>query len=80
MKNRIIIKKENNKIHFYLLSNNRELYLFTQYYTKGVYKFFLFGRAENEIMSYKKWNKNLRLDKTIEKIPMYIRYALDEAS
>ncbi len=80
MKTKIIVEKEYNKLHFYLLSRNRKSYLFTQRYTKGVYNFFRFGRSENEIRAYKKWNRNQRLDKTIEKIPMYVQYVMYEVA
>lgn len=80
MKNKIIVNKKNNKLNFYLLSEKRTFYLFTQAYTKGVYHYFRNGRAETEIRDYKKWDKNPRLDKTIEKLPIYIHYAICEAA
>ena len=43
-----------------------------------VYNFFQKGKSEAEIRSFKKWNDNPRLDKTIEKIPMYARYVRKE--
>lgn len=79
-KNKIIIKNQNKKIDFYLLSGRERLYLFTQDYSKGVYNFFRNGKSEGEIRRYKKWDKNPRLDKTIEKLPMYIQYVLCEAA
>ena len=80
MKNKVLVSKSNDKIHFYLIANGRRHYLFSQDYSKGVYQFFRNGRSESELHSYKLWNKNPRLDKTIEKIPMYARYALKEDS
>ena len=79
-KNKVIVKNHNRKLEFYLLSENRRFYLFTQKYSKGVYNFFCDGKSENEIRHYKKWDKNPRLDKTIEKLPVYIQYVLLEAS
>lgn len=76
MKNKIIVNKKNNKLDFYLLSKKRKLYLFTQAYTRGVYHYFRNGRSETEVRTYKKWNTNPRLDKTIEKLPLYIHYAI----
>lgn len=78
MRNKIEITKKNDKINFYLVSSGKRLYLFTQSFSKGVYEFFRNGRSEAELYSYKLWHKNPRLDKTIEKIPMYIRYAIKE--
>ena len=78
MKNKISVSKSNNKIHFYLWSGGKQYYMFSQDFSKGVYEFFRNGRAESELHSYKAWHKNPRLDKTIEKIPMYIRYVMKE--
>ena len=80
MQNKIIITKENRKLNFYLLSREQRLYLFTQDFSKGVYNFFRNGKTENQLRSYDKWNNNKRLDKTIEKIPMYVRYVLKEVA
>ncbi len=78
MKNKISVTKKNNKIHFYLVSGGKSYYMFSQNFSKGVYEFFRSGRSEAELYSYKLWHKNPRLDKTIEKIPMYIRYVLKD--
>ena len=80
MKNKIIVRKGNNKLNFYLLSKTGRFYLFTQDYSKGVYHYFRNGKSENELRSYRQWDKNPRLDKTIEKLPMYIHYVLNEAA
>lgn len=77
MKNKITVTKgENSKLHFYLQSGAGRYYLFSQPYTKGVYEFFRLGRSENEVRSYRKWNQNPRLDKDIERMPLYIEYVL----
>ena len=78
MKNRISVTKSNNKINFYLLTGGKRYYLFTQDFSKGVWNFFQSGRSEAELHKYKMWHKNPRLDKTIEKIPLYMRYVLKE--
>lgn len=78
MKNKISVTKGDNKIHFYLQSGGKRYYLFTQSFSKGVYQFFQGGRSEAELHKYKNWRKNPRLDKTIEKIPLYTRYVLRE--
>ena len=78
MKNKITVTKNNNNLNFYLLSGGKRYYLFTQDFSKGVYKFFQSGRSESELHKYKLWRKNPRLDKTIEKIPLYTRYVLKE--
>ena len=76
---RITIIKKNNYLNFYMTDRRERLFLFTQEFTKGVYEYFKNGRNENELRAFNKWNKNPRLDKTIEKIPMYVKYALKEA-
>ena len=78
MKNRISIVKrsEQDKIEFYLTSDKGTNYMFSQRFSKGVYDYFRGGRFEHEILEFNQWDKNPRLDKTIEKLPMYIRYTL----
>ncbi len=80
MKKRIVVIKNMDKLDFYLVSKRTNVYLFTQPYTKGVYEFFRGGKSENEVKGYKKWNRNPRLDKTIEKIPLYVRYVTREVA
>ena len=36
------------------------------------------GRSANELRQFKNWRKNPRLDKTIEKIPIYRAYVMRE--
>ena len=78
MKNSVTVTKSNGWIHFYLTSGKQTRYLFSQKFTKGVYQYFRDGRSENEIKKFNKWNRNPRLDKTIEKIPLYVRYVFRE--
>jgi len=78
MKAKIQIRKANDKITFYLVSKAGRFFLFTQRFSKGVYEFFRSGRAENEILSFRQWGHNPRLDKTIEKIPLYTAYVRKE--
>ena len=66
------------KLNFYLVKEGKTHYLFTQNYTKGVYDFFKHGRSANELRQLKNWRKNPRLDKTIEKIPIYRTYVMRE--
>lgn len=80
MKKRITIAKVDERLHFYLVTERGRFYLFTQGFSRGVYDYFRRGRAERELHGYKQWKKNPRLDKTIEKIPMYMRYVLREVA
>ena len=80
MKNRIIVKRVNDKLYFYLKSKQGIQFLFTQRYTKAVYEYFRKGGvAEKELYSHK-WRTNRRLDKTVEKLPLYIDYVLRECA
>ena len=74
MKGRITIQKDESRIHFYLTIGHRRFFLFSQKFSKGVFDFFHRGRSENEVLQFKGWHRNPRLDKTISKIPMYARY------
>lgn len=81
MKNsKIIVEKRKTTLEFYLISENSgKDWLFSQRLTKGVYEYFRKGRSESEIRSYRQWNRNPRLDKTITKLPAYIHYVRREA-
>lgn len=74
MKNRVIITKENEEIKFYLKNKEGTFWLFTQLFSKGVYEWFKDGRAESEILSFAKWDRNKRLNDTINRIPREIQY------
>lgn len=78
MKNRIIINSGADVLNFYLVNQYGTYYLFTQRYSRGVFEYFRFGKSENEIRSFRRWEKNPRLNKTIEKLPSYIRYVMRE--
>ena len=78
MKNRIIINSGCDVMNFYLENEYGTYYLFTQKYTPGVYNYFRNGRRESEIRAFRGWEKNPRLDKTIEKLPMYVKYVMRE--
>ena len=75
MKNKIIAENPaRGTLAFYYLWGGRRFYLFTQDFTIGVYRYFKHGVTERKLYDYHGWKKNPRLDKTIEKIPVYIRY------
>ena len=80
MKNKIMVVKNGGRMNFYLHSDAGRMYLFAQEFSKGVYVYFKNGRAEAEIKQFNKWNLNPRLDKTITKLPMYIRYVMKECA
>lgn len=78
MKSKIIVTKNGDRMNFFLQTKEGRLFLFSQNFSKGVYQFFCKGKSENEIISFKKWGRNPRLDKTIEKIPLYTKYVRKE--
>lgn len=66
--------QQNQVIDFYLRSADEKSYLLSQPFSMGVWKYFKNGRAVSEIMAFRAWNKNPRLDKTIVRLPSMIRY------
>ena len=81
MKGKIIIKKTPDMIHFYWTHHTiGKLYLFSQKFSKGVFDFFCPGRSITEVLRFRQWNRNPKLDKTITKLPMYMKYARKEYS
>ena len=78
MKNKITVSPKNDQLNFFFHYGSKKIFLFSQRFSKAVFHFFLHGKTESEILSYKRWNQNPRLDKTIEKIPMYLRYIRKE--
>ncbi len=74
----IVIEKKMDTLHFYLVTKTGRYFLFTQKFTKGVFAFFRIGKSIGELYAFKRWGQNPRLDKTIEKLPLYIRYVLKE--
>lgn len=66
--------QQNQVMDFYLRSADGKSYLLCQPFSMGVWKYFKNGRAVSEIMAFRAWNKNPRLDKTIVRLPSMIRY------
>lgn len=68
-----------NMIHFYVRSKKYgRLYLFSQRFSRGVYNYFRKGRSMAEIKSFRNWDHNFRLEKTILRIPKMVRYVMEE--
>lgn len=81
MKNTVVITKVDDKINFYLLSAEYgRKYLFTSNYSKGVYEYFRKGRSENELRTYRSWNRNPRLDKSVGRVIIMSKYVEKEAA
>lgn len=69
---------ENNGLNFYWERGDKKIWLFSQKYTPGVHEQFRNGMRDFDIRNFKKWKRNPRLDKTIDKIPVYVAYAIRE--
>ena len=80
MKNGICVRKSNNMIHFYLILDRKEGYLFSQRFTWGVWEYFRKGVSIGELYGFSKWKENHRLNHTIGKClnPSYRRCAIEE--
>lgn len=80
MKKRITVECRNGDLYFYLRSEQGIRFLFTQKFTRGVYRFFRNGLSERQLREYRRWDRDPRLDKTIEKLPLYITYVIRECA
>lgn len=74
-----VCKRDSRRMDFYYVYGRNRYYLFSQRYSKGVRDYFRGGRSELEVRAYKNWNTNPRLDKTIEKLRVHVKYIQREA-
>lgn len=75
MKTIIYCKPTAQGIHsFYLCSEEGEFFLFSQSYHKGVQKYFSKGVRLDAARDYSKSNRDSAIVKTMNKLPMYIKY------
>src|SRR5574344_1872992 len=65
---------DKGKQSFFLNNNGQEYYLFTQKFYRGVKNFFQNRQVINEALKVSNAHGDTALIRTIEKIPMYIRY------
>ena len=78
IKQRIEIATTPTMIHFYVWSREYvRLYLFSQKYSRSVYRYFRNGRSMSEIRSFHNWG-NFRLEKTVFRIPKMVSYVMQE--
>lgn len=59
---------------FYLLDGKDEYYLFSQAYRKSVRDYYRHGVVLNKSIDHSRSHNNMALERTMSKIPMYIRY------
>lgn len=75
MKATIYCKATAKGIHsFYLITGNKEIFLFSQPYRKGVAKFFGQGVRLEDSFDYKKAHYDTAVIRTMDKLPMYLKY------
>lgn len=75
MKTMIYCETTEKAVHaFYMLNEGEIYYLFSQDYRKGVQDFYHKGVRLDESMDYSKAHKDTAIERTMSKIPMYIKY------
>ncbi len=75
MKTIIYCEPTQRGIHsFYLLSDGKEYYLFSQNYRKGVHEYFSRGVYLRDAMNYSRTHNDSALIRTMSKLPIYIKY------
>ncbi|MCR5667354.1 MAG: hypothetical protein K6G01_11080 [Eubacterium sp.] len=63
---------------FYMLYRGTEYFLFSQHYRKGVGEFYRKGVSLRKATQYSKAHLDMAILKTMEKIPMYVKYVEKE--
>lgn len=75
MKTTIYCKPTEKGIHsFYLTIGNEEIFLFSQAYRKSVAEFYGNGVLLDESRDYSKAHNDSAIKRTMDKIPMYVKY------
>ena len=75
MKTMIYCETPKKAVHdFYMLNEGEIYYLFSQNYRKGVQDFYHKGVRLDESLDYSKAHKDTAIERTMSKIPMYIKY------
>jgi len=63
---------------FYLMVGTEEFFLFSQAYRKGVEEYYGRGVRIEESVKYSKAHNDSAITRTMDKIPMYVRYVEKE--
>lgn len=75
MKTTIYCKPTDKGVHsFYLTVGNEDFFLFSQDYRKGVEEYYGKGVRIDESMKYSRAHNDSAITRTMDKIPMYIKY------
>jgi len=79
MKATIYCEASEKGVHsFYLSTAEEDYFLFSQNYRKGVHAYFSKGVRISEATDYSKTHNDSALQRTMTKIPMYIKYVEKE--
>lgn len=75
MKTTIYCKPTAKGVHsFYLIVGTEEFFLFSQAYRKGVEEYYGRGVRIDESMKYSRAHNDSAITRTMDKIPMYVKY------
>lgn len=76
----VVYCEENNRgiDSFYLVTNTGRYLLFQQPYRPGVHRHFEKGLLLDDALDFSKCRPNKAVFKTMDKLPLYIRYAESE--
>ena len=75
MKTTIYCKPTAKGVHsFYLIVGTEEFFLFSQAYRKSVEEYYGRGVRINESMKYSRAHNDSAITRTMDKIPMYVKY------
>lgn len=75
MKTTIYCKPTAKGVHsFYLMVGTEEFFLFSQAYRKGVEEYYGRGVRIDESMKYSRAHNDSAITRTMDKIPMYVKY------
>lgn len=79
MKTIIYCKTAEKTVHsFFIINEGQVYYLFSQDYRKGVQAFYHKGVRLDESMDFSKAHNDAAIERTMSKIPMYIKYVEKE--
>lgn len=75
IKTTIFCKVTGKGVHtFYLSANGSEYYLFSQNYRRGVNAYYRNGVSLDAAMDFGKSHHDTALEKTMQKLPTYVKY------
>jgi len=61
-------------LSFYIKHNNERYFLFSQNYKRGVHQYFANGVSLNKAIDYSGAKSDFSIERTMDKLPKYIKY------